>query len=169
MIQGLAAQLNGALRLASERARGTIAELWLPADASVRRSQQREAAEAAPADDAPKITVLVVDDDALIAASTAGMLEDLGHEVIEVNTPARALEILRNGHTIDLLITDYLMPKMNGAQLAKAAREVRPGLPVLLATGFSDMATDSRPDLPRLGKPYQQSQLAAAIAKAMAA
>ena len=127
------------------------------------------AADAAVADEAPKMTILVVDDDALIASSTVGMLEDLGHDVLEANTPARALEILRNGRTIDLLITDYLMPKMNGAQLAIAAREVRPGLPVLLATGFADIAPESRLDLPRLGKPYRQSQLVAAIAKAMAA
>jgi len=66
--------------------------------------------------------------------STVGMLEDLGHEVLEAHSGDRALEILRDRRTIDLLVTDYSMPRMNGVQLAAAAREIRPDLPVLLAT-----------------------------------
>jgi CheY-like chemotaxis protein len=113
----------------------------------------------------PKVTILVVDDDALIAMSTVDMLEDLGHEVIEANSGARALDILRNGHAIDLLITDYSMPKMTGAQLAKAAREMRPDLPILLATGYAELPPGAEIDLPRLAKPYQQAQLSAEISK----
>jgi CheY-like chemotaxis protein len=104
-----------------------------------------------------KITVLVVDDDALIAMSTVGMLEDLRHEVIEPHTGDRALEILRNRQTIDLLVTDYSMPRMNGVQLAAAAREIHPDLPVLLATGYAQLPAGSVLDLPRIGKPYRQN------------
>src|SRR5690606_32767746 len=118
---------------------------------------------------APRATILVVDDDALIAMSTVDMLEDLGHEVIEANSGASALEILRHPRPIDLMITDYAMPKMTGTQLAEAARELRPRLPILLATGYAELPSGSACDLPRLGKPYQQTQLAAEIGKLLTA
>jgi CheY-like chemotaxis protein len=167
MIQGLAEQLNGALRLSSELGRGTRAELWLPATTLAAPPAKQELSQPVEAMIAPKITVLFVDDDALIAMSTVDMLEDLGHDVIEANSAYRALEILRNGSTIDLLITDYSMPKMNGAQLASAARELRPDLPILLATGYAELPSNSGVDLPRIAKPYRQEQLAATIAKVL--
>ena len=93
------------------------------------------------------------------------MLEDLGHDVIEANSGDHALEILRDDRPVDLLVTDYSMPRMNGVQLAAAAREVRPELPILLATGYAELPAGSSIDLPRIGKPYQQDQLAAEIVK----
>ena len=111
------------------------------------------------------MTVLVVDDDALIAMSTVNMLEDLGFEVIEAHSGDRALEIIENRRAIDLLITDYSMPRMNGAQLAHAVKEVRPELPILLTTCYAELPPHSGVDLPRIGKPYQQHQLAAEINK----
>lgn len=114
-----------------------------------------------------KAVVLFVDDDSLIGMSTVDMLEDLGHEVIGVDSGAQALDVLRDGRKIDLLITDFSMPKMNGAQLAKAARQLRPDLPILIATGYAELPQESEIDIPRLGKPYQQDQLAAAIAKVL--
>lgn len=117
---------------------------------------------------APKITVLVVDDDALIAMCTVEMLEDLGHDVIEVNSGSRALDVLQNGRPIDLLITDYSMPKMNGAQLASAARELRPDLPILLATGYTELPSSAGVDLPCIAKPFRQEQLAVTITKVLA-
>ena len=166
MVHGLAVQLNGALRLTSQVGLGTKAELWLPAT-------NIAAVEAKPVEDKPtdrvadKMTILVVDDDVLIAMSTVAMLEDLGHEVIEANSGARALEILRDDRTVDLLVTDYSMPRMNGVQLAAAARDFRPDLPILLATGYAELPAGSALDLPRIGKPYQQNQLAAEIVKVM--
>jgi len=166
MIHGLAVQLNGALRLASEPGRGTRAELWLPTTARAREDTVMSTP-TVPEEASARITILVVDDDALIAMSTVDMLEDLGHDVIEANSGARALETLNSGQAIDLLITDYSMPGMTGAQLAKAVLEIRPDLPILLATGYADLPPGADIDLPRLGKPYTQDQLAAEIAKAM--
>jgi CheY-like chemotaxis protein len=114
-----------------------------------------------------KITVLFVDDDILIAMTVVDMLKDLGHDVIEANSATRALEILRSGCAVDLLITDYSMPKMNGAQLASAARELRPDLHILLATGYTELPTNSGLDLPKIAKPYGPDQLATAIAKVL--
>lgn len=159
------AQLNGTLRLSSELGRGTRAELWLPLTKALAATEKAPVAapvRAAP----PKATILLVDDDALIAMSSADMLKDLGHEVIEVNSGASALEILRRHHgMVDLMITDYAMPKMTGAQLAEAARELQPDLPILLATGYAELPPGLACELPRLGKPYRQAELAAEIAK----
>jgi PAS domain S-box-containing protein len=166
MVHGLAIQLKGALRLSSQVGVGTNAELWLPITTAVTR--EAESATLEPDGELNgKITVLVVDDDALIAMSTVGMLEDLGHEVIEAHSGDRALEILRDRRTIDLLVTDYSMPRMNGVQLAAAARDIHPDLPVLLATGYAELPAGSGLDLPRIGKPYRQNQLAAEIAKVL--
>jgi PAS domain S-box-containing protein len=166
MVHGLAVQLNGALRLTSEVGLGTKAELWLPATTMAAAEGKPTAGK--PSGKAPeKVTVLVVDDDALIAMSTVDMLEDLGHDVIEANSGDRALEILREDRQIDLLVTDYSMPRMNGAQLAAAARQIRPELPVLLATGYAELPAGSGIGLPRISKPYQQDQLAAEIVKVL--
>jgi CheY-like chemotaxis protein len=85
--------------------------------------------------------------------------------VIEANSGAEALRILEKDTVIDLMITDFSMPQMTGAELAVAARKLRPELPILLATGYAELPSDSDLDLPRLAKPYHQSQLAAEIAK----
>jgi PAS domain S-box-containing protein len=167
MIHGLAVQLNGALRLESEPGRGTVAELWLPvtelaAEPEIRPAQSRRDTEA-PA----KMTILVVDDDPLIAMSTVDMLEDLGHDVVGAQSGPQALEVLQKNGKFDLLITDFSMPKMTGVQLAKAVREMHPGLPILLATGYAELPPGSDLDLPRIGKPYLQEQLAAEISKLM--
>jgi PAS domain S-box-containing protein len=166
MVHGLAIQLKGILRLSSQVGVGTNAELWLPVTAMIAEETKPLAIEPVGQLNA-RITVLVVDDDALIAMSTVDMLEDLGHEVIEAHSGERALEILRDRRTIDLLVTDYSMPRMNGVQLAAAARELRPDLPVLLATGYAELPAGSRNDLPRIGKPYRQNQLAAEIVKVL--
>src|SRR3984885_129090 len=113
MIHGLANQMNGALRLKSELGQGTTAELWLPVTAVAVDIRQTQDVPRVKDADEHGITVLVVDDDALIAMSTVEMLEDLGHEAVNGGSPARALEILKNGQHVDLLITDYSMPRMN--------------------------------------------------------
>ncbi len=95
--------------------------------------------------------------------STVDMLEDLGHEVVEAISGAQALEILRSDGAFDLMITDFAMPRMNGAELAEAALTLHPDLPILVATGYAELPSGERLGLPRLGKPYSQNQLAAEI------
>ncbi|MFS8148178.1 response regulator [Rhizobium sp. BR 249] len=166
MIHGLAVQLNGALRLTSELGVGTTAELWLPA--TERRPEEPIETELPLAQAASKLKILLVDDDTLIAMSSVEMLEDLGHEVVEANSGAQALELVRNGGHFDVMITDYSMPGMTGAQLAQAVRAIRPALPIVLATGYADLPAGAEVDLPRLAKPYNQAQLAKEILKALA-
>jgi CheY-like chemotaxis protein len=166
MIHGLMRQLGGTLKLTSVVGQGTRAELWLPATTNSMAATDQAPHEKTPTLD-EKMRVLVVDDDALILMSTAAMIEDLGHEVIEASSGIAALELLRTGNKIDLLITDFSMPKMNGAELASAAREMFPDLPVLLATGYAELPSGKDPGIPRLAKPYQQDQLAGAISEVM--
>ncbi|MGB8168876.1 MAG: response regulator, partial [Chthoniobacteraceae bacterium] len=158
-----AKQLNGTLRLMSELGRGTRAELWLPVSTVAAKTRPQELVEGSDAQTVPRIKVLVVDDDALIAMSTVDMLEDLGHEVIVANSGARALEIFRKGQVVDLLLTDYSMPKMTGVQLAQAARELQPNLLVLLATGYAELPSGSEIDAVLLSRRLGQQHLREAI------
>lgn len=115
--------------------------------------------------------ILMVDDDVLIAMTSVDMLEELGHKVIEAHSGREALEVLgkaaNGGDRIDLLITDFSMPGMNGAELAIQARQLVPGLPILLATGYTELPQGMEIDVGRLGKPYSQEDLASGIAKAI--
>jgi signal transduction histidine kinase len=160
MIHGLARQLDGALRLVSTPGVGTCAELWLPRTDEPARAAEEELV--APLPPTPPLRVLLVDDDALIAEGTRRMLEELGHEVRTAGSGAAAIEALR-GTTFDLMITDYSMPLMNGSQLARQARGIRPAMPILLATGYADFADGQGEELPRLNKPYRIEELAQEI------
>lgn len=168
MIHGLASQLNGALRLTSTPGKGARAELFLPV--TTIRVADKVAVHVVPPEPraARRLRVLVVDDDPLIAMSTTDMLTDLGHEIMETNSAAAALDVLRSGQAIDFMLTDFAMPGMNGAELAKAARDLRPNLPILLATGYAEMPKGVDIELARLGKPYSQDQLAREIERLFA-
>ena len=156
MVHGLAVQLGGALQLTSEIGKGTCATLLLPVAAAA-----PETADPAPAAQKVKrsAVILFVDDDPLIAMSTMEMLEDLGHQVIGANSGLHAIDILKSEQPIDLMVTDHMMPGMTGLELAAATRELRPSLPVLLATGYAELPEGTQLDLPRLAKPYHQDQL----------
>jgi signal transduction histidine kinase len=166
MVHGLAEQSGGLFVLDSDVGLGTTATLWLPVAPPV------VAAAPEPAD--PKLaaqsaTILLVDDDPLIAASTTDLLEDLGHTVIEVHSGPEALGALESGLKPDLIITDHAMPGMTGAELAARVRQQSPALPILLATGYAELKGAQPVDLPRLAKPYTQAQLSTEIARLLPA
>jgi CheY-like chemotaxis protein/two-component sensor histidine kinase len=163
MVHGLAVQLGGALKLTSKLGEGTTAALWLPvASTPIKEVLDLEPEQIiAP----PASVILVVDDDALINMNTVDMLEDLGHTVIEAYSGKEALEILQSGRQVDALITDFAMPGMTGVELANRARELLPDLPILLATGYADLPSGTTIDLPRLGKPYHQADLAVQVGR----
>jgi CheY-like chemotaxis protein len=112
------------------------------------------------------LSILVVDDDALVLMSTCAMLEDLGHTVFEATSGKQALGILEGGAHVDLVITDQAMPDMSGLQLALELESRWPRLPIVLATGYSDLPEGS-PPYPMLGKPFNEDDLARTIREAL--
>ena len=107
--------------------------------------------------------VVVVDDDPIVAAGTAAMLEGLGHVATEARSGDAALELLQSAADIDLVITDHAMPGMTGTELATHIRRLWPDLPVVIATGYAEIPNELR--LPRLSKPYREPELAAMVAQ----
>nr|WP_210324023.1 hybrid sensor histidine kinase/response regulator [Agrobacterium sp. AGB01] len=162
MIHGLASQLKGDLKLTSELGKGTRAELWVPvatSDITTKSAAVEATVDPTVSSSGPK-RILLVDDDVLIAMSSADMLMDLGHDVVEAHSGKEALEHLGDGSGFDLLITDYSMPGMTGADLTVAVRHVVPKLPILIASGYAELPPGVDLDVARLGKPYTQEQLA---------
>jgi PAS domain S-box-containing protein len=165
MVHGFIEQLGGRFILKSKKDVGTTAELWIPAATTA--SVIKPVVESAQPPPVEQLCVLVVDDDSLVLTSTVLLLEDLGHRVISATSGAQALEQFDNEPNIDLLITDMAMPQMNGAQLAQAIRFFKPGLPIILATGYAERLEGFAAKLPRLSKPFTQLNLVEVIALAM--
>jgi len=113
----------------------------------------------------PRCTVLLVDDNALTRMSAARMLKGLGHAVIEARSGAEAIAALQAGSGFDLVITDQVMPGMNGMQLAAEIRSALPDVPVVVSSGYVEQPDDGSVALPRLDKPYDLEDLTAMIAR----
>jgi PAS domain S-box-containing protein len=162
MVHGLAAQLGGALTLDSRPGEGTTAALWLPVSDEIAAPAVPRRASEEPGR-ATAGTVLLVDDEALVRASAADMLNELGYEVVEAESGQEALALIES-RAPDLVITDHLMPGISGTDLARILSVERPGLPVLIVSGYADF--DGLPsEIPRLTKPFRQVDLAARIAE----
>jgi signal transduction histidine kinase len=164
MVHGLAAQSGGAMRIESRLSEGTTVELWLPVAPEAARPGRLESSVAPLViEAATACRVLVVDDDVLVLAGTAAMLEDLGHSTVKKSSGMEALEFLNSGEEVDLVVTDHAMPGMTGVELARHIHQAWPLLPVLLASGYAELPNEQALDLPRLSKPYRQDELAAQI------
>jgi PAS domain S-box-containing protein len=160
MVYGLARQSGGTVALASTPGQGTLVEVYLP------RSARSLPAGPLPEGQVPACDtcrILVVDDDASVRGITTAFLNDLGHQTAEAADGAAALALLDSGEQIDLLVTDYAMPGMTGIDLATQARTRRPGLPVLLLTGYADPALQAG-EHAVLRKPFRQTELARQVA-----
>jgi CheY-like chemotaxis protein len=168
MVSGLAEQSGGRLFLQSRVGEGTTAELWLPLAPPTaipvvdRRLQPTGGPERPPG---RSLTVLAVDDDALVLTNTAAMLEELGHRVFVASSGKQALEILGRENGVDLVVTDQAMPGMTGSQLAEAVRSRWPDTRLILATGYAELAPGTGVALPRLSKPFGQRELSEAIGR----
>jgi PAS domain S-box-containing protein len=158
MVYGFVKQSGGHVKIESAPNRGTRVRLYLPrSDATVQPAvaSETEAAEISGRDR----TILLVEDDAGVRAVTAAMLKELQFTVIEADNGSHALDIVDSKPDIDLLFTDIVMPGMNGFELGRRARERRPQLPVLYATGYSASYTAPEKGADVLTKPYREADL----------
>jgi len=168
MVHGMTEQSGGQFVLKSRKGAGTTAEIWLPVPAPARKAADSDVVIKSVAPPMRPLTVLAVDDDGLVLMNTSVMLQDMGHTVIEAASGQHALDILRR-ETVDLVITDHAMPKMTGAQLAEAIKAERPGIPVILATGYAELPSGVGAGLLKLSKPFRQQELMEALASAVPA
>lgn len=165
-VYGMAQQSGGAARVISTPGAGTTVEIWLRTGAP----EAGGVIVAAPRQSAPRpgVRILVVEDDSFVRASMVASLEALGHTVTQAADGEAGLAELRRARP-DLIITDYLMPGITGAELVRQARLELPGVPMIIATGYADMRAIEEvigEDM-LLRKPFQLVELAAAVERAL--
>jgi PAS domain S-box-containing protein len=167
-VYGIAHQAGGSVRLESRPGMGTTVRILLP------RTAIGAEPEASPAQDARGVplrasTVLVVDDDANLRGVLVETLEALGYRVLQAEDGPSGLATLANERP-DLLMLDFAMPGMNGAEVARHALARHPDLPIMFATGYADTAAISDVLGPRaqvLRKPFRVSELQAMLDTAL--
>ena len=167
-VYGFARQSGGGVRLRSAPGQGTAVSLLLPVSSRPAPEKAVEVS-AVSGPSARGAAVLVCEDDDDVAALVVDMLAQLGHAPTRVTTAGAALGALADGRAVDLLFTDVLMPGgMDGLALAREAARRRPGLPVLLTTGYTGGGAAAVPlGLPLLRKPYRIDDLAQAVERAL--
>ena len=165
-VYGMAQQSGGAARILSEQGVGTTVEIWLRAATDIREPEPAPLARMPVARASARI--LIVEDDDFVRASMVSSLEALGHQVTQAADGEAGLAALQQARP-DLLITDYLMPGMTGADLMVRTRAMFPDLPMIIATGYADMKLIEQVigDGIVLRKPFQLAELAISVGQAL--
>jgi signal transduction histidine kinase len=169
-VLGFAQQSSGGLCLESRLSGGTRVHIYLPRSAV----QAERPSTILAGNKAPALTIggklLLVDDDNAVREVTAAMLRDLGYTVLEAGSGAGAFDLLDRERAVDLLVMDFAMPGMNGAEVARQVRLDRPGIPILFITGFADRAAISGIDGAQIiGKPFSRDDLAEKVTQTLGA
>jgi CheY-like chemotaxis protein len=166
-VLGFAKQSGGGLRLTTRIGDGTAISIYLPRSDSA--SLQAPAARPAQSQRrATGATILLVDDDAAVREITAATLHEMGYIALEAGSGGAALELLEKLENIDLVLVDFAMPGMNGAELARQVHLRRPALPILFITGYADRAALAGVSEDRIvGKPYTDDELATKVEDAL--
>ena len=169
-VLGIVSEHNGAICVETEPGVGTTFELFLPACEAAAEPAPPAARRISKAD--RRATVLVVDDEADLAAMTCAMLRALGYSAVSSTNAAMALSIIRDDpFAVDLLITDQTMPGMTGDELAIGAKAIRADLPIILCTGYSARINEAVAKqvgaVALLFKPLSRDELADAVAQAL--
>jgi PAS domain S-box-containing protein len=172
MVYGFVKQSNGHVSIYSEPGLGTTVRVYLPCGAP-QPVQERSPTDTDAKPLARGETVLVVEDDSFVRGYAVASLESLGYRVITASNGSDALARLSKGDNPDILFTDVVMPGgMNGWELAERAQSQRPGLKVLLTSGYplETLAARGRlrAALPILNKPYRKAELAQRLREVMA-
>jgi PAS domain S-box-containing protein len=166
MVQGFSRQSGGEIIAASTPGKGSRFEIWLPEISAMPALHDVPAREPG---DIGEGRILLVDDAQDVLVTISAFLRDGGCTVRQVCDGRQALAALAGGERFDVLVTDYMMPDLNGVALIKQARLIQPGLPALVISGFSDV-TDFMADLPDaalLHKPFQRIELITQVSALM--
>jgi len=164
-VYGFATQSGGDVRIASEPGGGTTVTLLLPCSGAA--MQKGEAEEAPPFAGVRTGNILLVEDNEEVGEFAETLLTELGHRVTWAHSGKQALELARRD-SFDAVFTDVVMPGMSGLELADELARLRPGLPVILTTGYSDeIAAAGAGGRPVILKPYGLDTLAAALDQAL--
>jgi two-component system NtrC family sensor kinase len=160
-VYGFAQQSGGAVSIASAIGKGTSITLFLPRAAEHPAAPSNVAAAPLRASAA----ILVVEDDAEVARVTMEVLREIGYQAVWARDGYAALALIRQDPTIELVLSDVVMPGgMNGPELARTLRDLRPGLPVVLATGYTQWgARVVNEDFTFIAKPYRREALVATL------
>jgi PAS domain S-box-containing protein len=164
-VLGFAKQSGGGVQIDSRLGEGTVVRVYLPRAGGHAESETLKAS--------PVLrmgtrraggTVLLVDDDTAVREVTAALLREAEFNVIEAGSGGAGLEALDRTETVDLLLVDFAMPGMNGAEVAHEALLRRPGLPILFVTGYADLEAIRFVGEDRIvAKPFQPERLFQAI------
>ena len=171
-VYAVARESGGSLDIESEVNRGTRVRLTLPMAPANAVPMAIPSAPVLdePSEAAPTIAanILIVDDDKLVRRFMTESLRTLGYQVHDVGDGAEAL-VLLDQHRFDLLLADFAMPGMNGAEVAKAAQLKQPGLPVLIVSGYADSSAVAEVlgTARQLRKPFDMAELGSAVAETL--
>ena len=166
---GFVRQTGGLVRLESKVGHGSRVRLYLPRDdrPQAEVSPPSAAKSAAPRPQTAAGTILIVEDVASVRAQITEAVKEMGYEVVTAEDGPEGLRALQSSAHLDMLISDVGLPGLNGRQLADAARQLNPTLPVLLITGYAGgMLSDLQPmaGVEVLRKPFSLEKLSAEIA-----
>jgi signal transduction histidine kinase len=166
-VLGLAKQSGGGVRIQTEVGEGTSVKLYLPRANTASEAQPAPAPLAA-AQRASGLTVLLVDDDSAVREVTRSILQDLGYSVIEAGSGGACLDMLDTHKDIDLVLLDFAMPGMNGAEVAREIRSRSAAMPILFATGYADAEALTEADEDSIvRKPFVEAELADKLRRAL--
>ncbi|GDX41263.1 hypothetical protein LBMAG21_15550 [Armatimonadota bacterium] len=162
---GIVKQAGGTIHAESELGRGTTFSIYLPScNEPISSVEPADASTRALKGDA---TILLVEDDVAVRDITASILLSRGYEVIIAQSPKDALAIVRDNDTIDLLLTDVVMPQMNGKQVSEAVKALRPSIKVLFMSGYARDVFFSQgiqlESINLIQKPFTSNRLAQSI------
>lgn len=170
MVHGLARQCGGGLVLESEPERGTRAHIYLPVCAGEAEESLGTHAARARRGDARTGRILLVEDEETVRRLTSRTLRAAGYGVVEVDNGEAALQqVLDLGDEVDLVLSDVVMPKMSGIELVRRLRVARPGLPIVLMSGYP-ASSEGRPipeDVVLLAKPFEPAALCEVVEHAL--
>jgi CheY-like chemotaxis protein len=162
-VYGFASQSGGEVRIESEPGAGTTVTLLLPCNGGGAGGAKREADIYAGIEQRRTGRILLVEDNEEVGEFAESLLGELGHKVVRVRSGEAALEAALDDD-YDTVFTDVVMPGMSGLELAEQLAQLRPHLPVILTTGYSDeIARSGAGGRPVILKPYRLETLAAAI------